>query len=87
MVYYHPSMVNANQTADERNQKYWHCRSMGLNSYEAARMRDWRWDFINWFIDRWILKVTPKETKSHIRTRLSKEAKTARQLAEQAKLV
>jgi len=77
MVYYPPSMVNANQSSQERSQKYWTCRSAGCNSAEANRMRDWRWDYIKWFIERWIKGTDPPETFNEIRHRLSREYELA----------
>ena len=35
-------LVNLKQTPEERREKYWLCRSFGLNSYQAMRRRDWR---------------------------------------------
>lgn len=34
--------INLWQTKEERQEKYWLARSLGANSYHAARMRDWR---------------------------------------------
>ena len=71
MTYFPPAMVNANQDPEERRRKYAYLRASGLNSYEAMKLRDWRWDYIDWFIDRWVARIDPEETFSQIRTRLS----------------
>lgn len=34
--------INLWQTNEERQQKYWLCRSLGANYSVAMRMRDWR---------------------------------------------
>lgn len=34
--------INLCQSKEERQRKYWLCRSLGVNSYWAAAMRDWR---------------------------------------------
>lgn len=35
-------LVNYSQTPEERKEKYWLCRSMGMGRDWADRMRDWR---------------------------------------------
>ncbi|MBA7696709.1 hypothetical protein ES703_105360 [subsurface metagenome] len=35
-------LVNLWQTAEQRKEKYWLCRSLGCNPSWAARYRDWR---------------------------------------------
>ena len=67
--------VNSYQTANERSARYKLYRSLGCNSYEASMIRDWRYPFADWFIQRWILRVTPIESHSQIRNRLLKECK------------
>ena len=35
-------LVNLHQTKEARQSKYWLARSLGMNSYWAIAMRDWR---------------------------------------------
>ena len=35
-------LVNLWQSAEDRAAKYWLAKSLGANSYDASRMRDWR---------------------------------------------
>jgi hypothetical protein len=42
-------LVNLWQTPEERREKYQFCRAAGANSYEAMRMKDWRWEYIHEF--------------------------------------
>lgn len=50
------SFVNHYQDKDERAAKYAYIRSLGFNSYEARKLRDWRDEFIQWYYERWILR-------------------------------
>lgn len=41
------ALVNLNQSAEERADKYRFCRFMGKNPSWSRAMRDWRWKSIN----------------------------------------
>jgi len=36
-------LVNLHQTPEQRREKYDFVRGLGLSSYHAKKMRDWRW--------------------------------------------
>lgn len=42
--------VNLWQTKEERQGKYWLCRSLGVNSSWATRMRDWHLTKVELFL-------------------------------------
>jgi hypothetical protein len=77
MTIFHPRMINAHQTKEQAQAKYWYCRSAGLNSHEARRMRSWDQRYIEWFIERWINRKDPDITFSELRTQIIAERKLA----------
>ena len=65
-----PCLPNTWRSAEERRDIYLLARSWGLNSATAAKLRDWRMDFVQWFYERYITTGYPVETHSQIRERL-----------------
>ncbi len=45
--------VNFVQTPEERREKYAYARSRGMDSYMAARLRDFQWPNIEYVLEYW----------------------------------
>jgi len=60
-------LINLHQTKDERKKKYWLARSIGLNSYRASQVRDWRMSTIErYFADRLKVVVAPESGANNL---------------------
>lgn len=40
-------LCNLWQSPEERKEKYLYCRTLGVSSFMAYRMRDWQWETID----------------------------------------